>query len=130
MVAHDIICDLDKVERANWLIGNLQTGEQVALCDADLVMWCLGHLDAELGAEAKAAVVARWTPEPAGTPPEAAGAAEPPKSRRGRGRTRRDPGSAATAVSEGPKTEEKALPAGDQEPDQRVAETPPTPDHG
>jgi len=91
-MAQPIICDMDNVERADWLMGELESGQQLALCNGCLVTWCLARLDIALDAEAKAVVVAMWSPMPAGDGQEGGPAVDAPKSRSGRpGRARRAP---------------------------------------
>lgn len=78
-MARDIICDLDQVNVAEWMMGNLKTGEQVALCGGCRTAWMLGELHVELSDEAKAAVAAQWAPAPAAASTEGAGDQDAPK---------------------------------------------------
>lgn len=47
-MARDIICDVDHVEVATWLVGDLKTGDQVGLCDDHLIAWGLAQIDTML----------------------------------------------------------------------------------
>lgn len=129
-MARDIICDLCHVEVAIVLIGNTQTGEQVAFCAGCRILDCLGTLDQQLNADAKAAVATQWAP--AAEPPKdaEAGNAERPKSRRGGRRGPRlagsDPADVVTALQAAPQAAEAQA----QEPDRGLAEAPTAADDG
>lgn len=127
-MARPIPCDLDQVENSQWMIGNLTTGEQTALCDSCLTLWILGKLDEVLSAEAKAHVAGLWAPAPAAAAAAGDGAADAPKRRSGgRRRARRagdDPQDVVTALQAAP----EATAAEEAESDRGVAEAPP-PDH-
>jgi len=91
-MAQPIICNLDNVEKAKWLIGELDSGDQVALCDACFIGWCLARLDIALNDDGKAAVVNAWTPKPAVVPaPEGSPVDAAQKPPRRPGRQRRAP---------------------------------------
>jgi len=87
-----LTCDMACAELATHLIGEVQTGDQLAVCDAHLIVWSLSTLDDALSPEAKAAVAARWAPEggPDGGDQDPGQAAEP-RAPRGRRRPRRGP---------------------------------------
>lgn len=129
-MARDIACTLDGVTRSTWMIGNLETGEQTPLCDACLVVWMLGKLDADLAAEGKRHVAARWGEDAGEQLGQEGSGQEAPKSAPGapgrRRRPRRDPERAQAAQ------EAAAAVSADQDGTsaEGVAPAPATPDDG
>lgn len=88
-MAQPLICKIDDVERADWLIGNLESGDQVAVCNTCLVGWCLAQLDAMLSPEAKGQVAAVFAAAAQPPDPEETSAGDAPKSGPGRPGRRR-----------------------------------------
>jgi len=128
-MARDIPCDLDQIEVSKWLIGNLGTGEQTALCDACLVLWMLGKLDEVLEPAAKAHVAGLWAPA---SPAPAEGEGPPADAPKSRSDGRRRPKPAeGESESDPPAIEAAAAATAAQDPesDRGVAKAPATPDH-
>lgn len=92
-MAQPLICSMDGVEKATWIIGEVETGNQYAACDICLMGWMLAKLDADLTPEGKAHVATMWTRPAAPATPEGGSADDAPKrgSRRpGRSRIAED----------------------------------------
>lgn len=125
-MGRNLICDMDHVEVAQWIVGETTSGDQIALCNACFTIWAVAQLDATAPDEVKAAVVERWGQRAAAMTEEpAAAAGKSPRRRRAPSRVagprpRPDPAPANPAPA-----------AGDQEPSaQGVARPPATPDDG
>lgn len=79
-MARDIICDVDHVEIARWLVGDLRSGDQVGLCDEHLIAWGLAQIDTMLDEGQRLVAIAKLAeklPEP---PAEEPGPVPEPKS--------------------------------------------------
>lgn len=80
-MAQTLYCDGQDGERADFLIGNTHTGEQLALCARDAGRWGLGMALSQLTPEEFQQALAQLTPPPAPSAPPAE-ADRPPRRRR------------------------------------------------
>lgn len=129
-MARDVYCDAGCAERATWLIGNMQSGEQTALCDVHMIPWMVAQLDTVDDNELRMVVVTTLAAKlPDVVPPEEPEGAAPKRG----GRRRRGGVVAVIGDGTGPApdpTQEAGPPAVDAQPAQGVAEAPPAPADG
>lgn len=79
-----LICDVDHVEIADWMVGDCRTGDQVALCNTHFVPWAIAQADQLMDMEARyqamIVIAAKLPPPPT---EETSPPAEPKRRRRG-----------------------------------------------
>lgn len=125
-----VICDVDHVEIADWLIGDCRTGDQVALCNTHFVPWAIAQADQLMDMEARyqaMIVIAAQLPPP---PAEETGPpAEPKRRRAGRstGAGAQEARAALDAAQEAPEADSNVVKLPTTE---GVAGPPSTPDDG
>lgn len=129
-MARDIICDVDHVEIAHWLVGDLRSGDQVGLCDEHFVAWSLAQVDTMLDEGQRLVAISKLAeklPEPPaaedGPPPEPKREVPPPRQRRP-GRANREQAEADQAAAL------EALEQREEPPPEEVAGEAPAADDG